>query len=220
MTTFGDILKQAEQNGSTFDVLEAGQYVAKIIESEYKDSSNGKPQIKTRWEVTQGPKAGFKGLWNYFTLTVDNPNAMSIFYRQMTALGITSEFMQSLANVDPKTAMKHIAGALLNRSASIKVKVDQEWNNNKIDRINPLSPEMSLPGAGAPQAAGNPFPPAAPVASPVAPAAPATPAAPPVQEAAPVAPPVPTEAPAAAQSVPAAPEVAPAADASLPAPPF
>lgn len=218
MTTFGDILKQAEENGSTFDVLEAGQYVAKIIESEYKDSSNGKPQIKTRWEVTAGPKAGFKGLWNYFTLTVDNPNAMSIFYRQMTALGITSEFMQSLASVDPKTAMKHIAGALLNRSASIKVKVDAEWNNNKIERINPLSPEMQ--GAGALPGAGNPFPPAAPAASPVVPAAPVLPAAPPVQEPAPVAPPAPVAAPTAAPAAPVAPEVAPAADVALPAPPF
>jgi hypothetical protein len=203
MTTFGEILKQAEAGGSSFDVLEAGLYDAKIIESEYKQSSNGKPQIKTRWEVTVGPKAGFKGLWNYFTLTVDNPNAMAIFYRQMNALGITGEFMQSLANVDPETAMKHISGALLGRSASIKVKIDQEWQNNKIERINPPTG-----GASAPQAAGNPFPTqGAPVASPLAPAAPAAAPAP-----------TPQAAPDAVPAPPAAQE--PAAEAALPAPPF
>lgn len=198
MTTFGDILKQAEQSGATFEVLEAGEYVAKIIESEYKQSSNNKPQIKTRWEVLQGPKAGFKGLWNYFTLTVDNPNAMAIFYRQMTALGITSEFMQTLAAASPEVAMKQIASALENRSAKIKVKVDTEWNNNKIERISPLPPEFAVTGT---PGGGSPFPGVAPAAPP-APSVPApaeTPAAPiPAPEAEPVAQPVPVPQPAPA----------------------
>jgi uncharacterized protein DUF669 len=142
-STFGALMDQAAKSGATFEVLEAGVYIAKIIESEYKTSANGKPQIKTRWEVTHGPKAGFKGLWNYFTLTTDNPNALAIFYRQMTALGITSDFLQSLANVDPETAMKHISGALLGQAAQVKVKVDAEYNNNKIERINPIPPEAA-----------------------------------------------------------------------------
>lgn len=201
MTTFGEIMKQAEANGSTFAMLDEGMYVAKIIESDFQPSKAGKPQIKTRWEVTQGPKAGFKGLWNHFTLTIDNPNAMSIFYRQMTALGITGEFMQSLANVDPETAMRHIASALKGRAAQIKVIQDKEWSNNKIDRINPLPAEM----AGVTGAVGNPFP-AAPAASPTVPAPPV------VATAAPSAP-APVEAPA--------PAAAPAAEGeALPAPPF
>lgn len=177
MTTFGDILKQAEQSGASFEVLEAGEYVAKIIESEYRSSSNGKPQIKTRWEVVSGPKAGFKGLWNYFTLTVDNPNAMAIFYRQMTALGITNEFMATLANATPEVAMKQIAQALEGRQAKVKVTIDKEYNNNKIERINPVSPEFAVTGnAGG----SSPFPGATPAAPP-APSVPApaeTPAAP------------------------------------------
>jgi hypothetical protein len=190
-------MKKAQESGNSFEVLEAGVYVAKIIEYEYKDSSNGKPQIKTRWEVTQGPKAGFKGLWNYFTLTVDNPNAMAIFYRQMTALGITQDFMASLASVDPATAMKHIAGALLNRSAQIKVKVDTEWQNNKIERINPLPPGA----VSETQSGGSPFPGAA-AAQPAPAAAEAAPAPTP---------------PASPSETPVAPAPAPS---SLPAPPF
>lgn len=208
MTSFGEIMKKAEESGSTFALLEAGEYTAKIIESDYQSSNGGKPQIKTRWEVTQGPKAGQKNLWNYFTLTVENPNAMSIFYRQMNALGITGEFLQSLAQLDPETAMKHIAQALNGRSAKIKVKVDTEWQNNKIERINP--PPLELAGA-VPQGAGSPFPSAqAPVASPLAPAAPAAAPAPIPQPAPVAAPQPPTEAPAPPSPVPAAPEGAPA----------
>lgn len=204
MTTFGEILAKAAEGGASFEVLEAGLYVGKIIESEYKLSGNSKPQIKTRWEVTQGPKAGFKGLWNHFTLTTDNPAAMSIFYRQMTALGITNDFLGTLANLDPETAMKQIAMALNGRSAQIKVKVDQEWQNNKIERINPLPPEMAaMQSAGA----GSPFPgigaalAPVPVSQPVVPA----PAEAVVPAPAPVAESVPQPAPAPANPLPAAP---------------
>lgn len=199
MTTFGDILKKAEESGATFEVLEAGEYVAKIIESDYQNSSNGKPQIKTRWEVVQGPKAGFKGLWNYFTLTVDNPNAMAIFYRQLTALGITNEFLATLAQATPEVAMKQIASALLNRPAKVKVKVDTEWNNNKIERISPVPPEFSATGS---VGAGSPFP-GSNAAAPSAPA-PAAPVAQPAPQTAPAAP-APEASAAPANPLPAAP---------------
>ena len=206
MTTFGDILKQAEASGATFEVLEAGLYDAKIIESEYLTSSGGKPQIKTRWEVISGPKAGFKGLWNYFTLTADNPNAMAIFYRQLSALGITNEFLATLAQADPATAMKQIAMTLQGKTARVKVKVDTEWNNNKIERINPLPPDALVGGAPT----GSPFPGA--TAAPSAVPAPAAQTAPPVTEPAPA-----TPAEAVAPTPAAAPVTAPA---PLPSAPF
>lgn len=199
MATFGDILKQAEASGATFEVLEAGLYDAKIIESDYLTSSGGKPQIKTRWEVVTGPKAGFKGLWNYFTLTADNPNAMAIFYRQLSALGITNEFLATLAQADPATAMKQIAMALMGKAARVKVKVDTEWNNNKIERINPLPPDAIVGGtpAGSPFPGTNPGPAVAPVPATPAPV-PTTPVPAPAVPEAPAAAPVNTEAPVAA----------------------
>lgn len=181
MTTFGDILKQAEQSGASFEVLEAGLYDVKIIESDYQQSSGGKPQIKARFEVLSGPKAGFKGLWNYFTLTADNPNAMAIFYRQLSALGITNEFLATLAQAAPDVAMKQIALALNGKGARVKVKVDTEWNNNKIERINPLPPDAMV-GSATPSASpfGNvaPTTPVAPAPAPVAPPVADTPVAP------------------------------------------
>jgi hypothetical protein len=198
MTTFGEILKQAEQSGASFEVLEAGLYDVKIIESDYQQSSGGKPQIKARFEVISGPKAGFKGLWNYFTLTADNPNAMAIFYRQLSALGITNDFLATLANVDPATAMKQIAMALNGKVARVKVKVDTEWNNNKIERINPLPPDAIVGGtpAGSPFPGTNPGPVAAPV--PATPAPVPTTAAPVPASEAPAVAPAPQPAPAAA----------------------
>lgn len=191
MSTFGDLMKKAEEQGSSFAMIPANHYVCKCIESEYKQSSNGKPQIKTRWEVLQGPEAGYKGLWNYFTLTVDNPNAMSIFYRQMNALGLTGEYMQTLGNLDPDTAMKHIAQALMDRTGYLQVVQDAEWQNNKIKAIKPIPPEFQQGGATPP----DPF--GAAAASPAAPApAPQTPPAPapapaPTQGPAPATPPPP-----------------------------
>lgn len=171
-STFGELMAKAEASGGTFEILEAGRYTAKIIESEYKQSSTGKPQIKTRWEVTTGPKAGYRGLWLYFTLTVDNPNALGVFYRQMSSLGITSEFLSSLSNTDPETALKHISSALEGRSAYVDVKIDTEYNNNKITRVNPLPPEFAQTAA----ASADPF--AAAAAPPLAQAVPSSPPTP------------------------------------------
>lgn len=174
MTTssFGNLVQKAQEAGSGFDLLPDGPYLAKIIESEFKHSANGKPQIKTRWEVIQGPHAGAKGLWNYFTLTIENPNAVAIFFRQLKALGITQEFLDALSELDNETAVKHIAGALEGRVAAIKVKVDHEYQNNKIDRINPAPADFvnngGATGSGAPFSApapapsGNPAPPSTP----------------------------------------------------------
>lgn len=164
-SSFGQLVKKAQESGSGFEMIPADTYVGKIIESEYKLSNGGKPQIKTRWEVVQGPHAGYKGLWNYHTLTIDNPNAVAIFFRQIKAIGITQEFLDALADLDNETAVKQIASALENRTASIKVKQDLEYNNNKIDRINPAPPDF-VTGA-APAGGGAPFggAPAAPAPS-------------------------------------------------------
>lgn len=164
---FGDILKKAKEGGG-FDLLPDGVYIAKVIESEAKTSNNGKPQIKARFEIVAGPHAGFKGLWNNFTLTVDNETALRIFYSQLNALGITGEFLDSLGNVDPDTAFKHIAGALVGKVASIKVKIDTEWNNNKIDRINkaPADYVAEASGVASPFGGAAPAAPAAPASAP------------------------------------------------------
>jgi hypothetical protein len=174
-SSFGALVKKAAESGTSFDLLPAGPYVAKIIESEYKLSNGGKPQIKTRWEVVVGPNAGFKGLWNYFTLTIENPNAVAIFFRQLKTLGVTQEFLDALSELDNETAVKHIAGALEGRMAGIKVTVDTEYNNNKIDRINPVPQEFAglANGAGVPSGPGG-FGTAAP-AVPSAPTPPSTP---------------------------------------------
>lgn len=170
-SSFGALVQKAAESGTSFDLLPAGPYVAKIIESEFQPSKAGKPQIKTRWEVIAGPHAGFKGLWNYFTLTIDNPNAVAIFFRNLKTLGITQEFLDALSELDNETAVKHIAGALEGKMAGIKVTVDTEYNNNKIDRINPVPADMAS-HLGAPAPAG---PGGFGLATPSAPQPPSTP---------------------------------------------
>lgn len=173
-SSFGSLVRKAQESGGSFDLIPADNYISKCIESEYKLSSGGKPQIKTRWEVVQGPHAGYKGIWLYFTLTIDNPNAVAIFFRQIKAMGITQDFLDALSEFDNETAVKQIANALEGRMASLKMKQDLEYNNMKVDRLNPVPPdfvgggtvaapsapfggEAAAPGAAAPAPPSSPF---------------------------------------------------------------
>lgn len=175
-SSFGALVAKAAESGTSFDLIPAGPYVGKIIESEYLLSKGGKPQIKTRWEVVAGPHAGYKGIWNYFTLTIENPNAVAIFFRQLKTLGITQEFLDALSDLDNETAVKHIAGALEGRHAGLKLIQDTEYNNVKVDRINPVPQEFAGLATGAAAGPGG-FGTAAP-AAPVVPATPAAPSTP------------------------------------------
>lgn len=164
---FGDLMKQAKEAGTGFTVIPAGLYLAKCIESEYRSSSTGKPQIKTRWEVIEGPHVGEKGLWNYFTLSTDNPKAVAMFLRHMKALGYDEEFFNAMTGYSPEDVVKRISSLLEGRVAQLKVKIEQ-YNGDDKNGIENFSPAPAGAGVVPPQAA-DPFSQAAQSASPVEP---------------------------------------------------
>jgi hypothetical protein len=198
--------------GSDFAPIPQGDYDVKIIETEATKSSTDKPMWKVTCQVLNGPHEGRK-IWTQQTLTMDNPDAMNVFFRQMAAAGLTGEFFKT------KPSNARIAEALMGRQFRAKVTI-REWQGvprNNIKQWNPMGAGRGAaggppppPGAGA-APGGPPPPPAASTPPPAAaPAPPAAAAPPPAASPAPAAPPPP--------AAPAAPS-APAATTTPPVPP-
>jgi hypothetical protein len=194
-----DELMDAADN-SDFAPIPQSDYDVKIIETEATKSSTDKPMWKITTEVLNGPHAGRK-VWTQQTLTMDNPDALNVFFRQMAAAGLTGEFFKT------KPTNQQIADALLGRQFRAKVTI-REWQGvprNNIKQWNPLgagggAPGGPPPGMGASAPGGPPPPPQATATStppppgppsasaPPPPAAPAAPPQPPAQQEAPAAP--------------------------------
>ena len=193
-------------NDSDFAPIPQSDYDVKISATEATTSSTDKPMWKITCDVISGPHAGRK-LFTQQTLTKDNPNALNIFFRQMAAAGLTSEFFKT------RPTNQQIADALLGRQfrAKVIVKDYQGMPKNEIKQWNPPSaaaaaggpppPAASAPGGPPPppqSSSSAPPPPPAPAASaPPPPPAAAPPAAAPPAAAPPATPPPPAEQPAA-----------------------
>jgi Protein of unknown function (DUF669) len=185
-----DELMDAAQD-SDFAPIPQGDYDLKIVETEATKSSTDKPMWKITTVVMNGPHEGRK-VWTQQTLTMDNPDALNVFFRQMAAAGLTGEFFKT------KPSNQKIADALLGRSFRGKVTI-REWQGvprNNIKQWNPM-------GAGMGAAGGPPPPPGAGMASGGPPPPPASSTAPPAASSPPP-PPSSTPPPAAAPSAPAA----------------
>jgi hypothetical protein len=200
-----DLMDAAE--GSDFAPIPQSDYDVKIIETEATKSSTDKPMWKITTEVMNGPHAGRK-VWTQQTLTMDNPDALNVFFRQMAAAGLTGEFFKT------KPTNQQIADALMGRQFRAKVTI-REWQGvprNNIKQWNPLGAGGGAPGGPPPpgmgaSAPGGPPPPpqsSAPPSSTPPPAPPSSSAPPPpAAPAAPPQPPAQQEAPAAQAPPPA-----------------
>lgn len=201
-----DLLKIADEAGYT--LLPPGEYDVMVASAEAKSTNNGKDAIVVFFQVLSGPCAGRK-IRNQFTISPENPNAVGFFFRHMAALGLPREYFTQ------KPSLQHIAQALLNRQAHIKV-THREWNGQTRDNVAEITPIGTTPQAPAQQPGPAFAGPAAPQPAPVPPAAPAAPAAPAPAPQAPPTPPTPPAPPAPAVPV-AAPQ--PANGVTTPTPP-
>jgi hypothetical protein len=181
-------------NDSDFAPIPQSDYDVKITATEATVSSTDKPMWKITADVLNGPHEGRK-LFTQQTLTKDNPNALNIFFRQMAAAGLTSEFFKT------KPTNQQIADALLGRQfrAKVIVKDYQGMPKNEIKQWNPPSGAAAAggpprPPAGAAAAGGPPPPPSTTAGGPPPPPAPAQSSAPP-----PPPPPAPEQTAAAAE---------------------
>lgn len=64
------------------EILEAGNYVAQIIESELADTRTGGKMLRLTWEIIDGPKAK-RRVWENLNIINSNPDAQAIAERSL-----------------------------------------------------------------------------------------------------------------------------------------
>jgi hypothetical protein len=151
--TFGNLIESAAEAGYGPDeILTPGTYEADVVLANAKRSSSGKAGWGVKFKVVGGPHDG-AGVWNNFYLSPESPAALSIFFRDLASLGVTSEFLNGL-NPENDTDCEKIAEAISDAGRAVKIKVKTgEWNGeakNEVDRISKSNRASN--GADAPQA--------------------------------------------------------------------
>jgi hypothetical protein len=224
---WNEVLQNAKS--ASFSVIPEADYPIRVEEPKAVTSSTGKPMLKFRCRVTQGPHAK-ASLLTQQTLTIDNPNAVLMFVRFLTAFGIGAEYLGQLGTTADLTP---IAQVLDGREAIAVVKIGkwQDEDRNEVSKFKALTAgagamapgatpgALPLPGAPIPTPASPlpdvptpgtapsplPMPAPAPAPVPVAQAPAPAPAPPAVPVPAPVPAPAPQAAPPAAPAPPAPP---------------
>lgn len=188
-----------------FDPVPPDTYEAQIVEAKASQTGDGsKTMFSVKFNVTSGPFLNRK-LWNNFTVSPDNPNALGFFFKHMAALGLSKAYFDALPSNE------QVAQDLVGRTATLRVE-QREWpvgsGTMRNDVKNIMAPQNGagappVAAAGAPPMPGFSAPPPIPQAAPPVAQPPAAPA--PIPPPAAV-PPVPPPAP-----MPAVPQPAPVA---------
>ena len=186
-----------------FEALPVGDYDLKCVSAEKANTANGKLMFKCKFQVQTGQYKN-RLVWHNFVVSPENDVAMGIFFRQMSAFGMTKDWFKT----------QHSEEAIVNtlNGREIRAKLGQKTYNgelrNEISAFVAAPTGIVPPPPGATSVATSPPPPPpapAPAPAPAAEVAPPPPPAPPAPE--PAAAPAPVaEAPAPAP----VPEPAPA----------
>lgn len=167
-------LQKEAKNAS---LIPDGEYQAVCVESTATKSSNGKPMLKIKCQITEGPQAP-KKVTSQLTVSAESAIALRIFFTQLEAFGVTADFFSA----NPQ--LEAVAAAMVNRPITIDVET-RAWQGVDRNGLKGIRP----PRAGAPTAPGVAVGPPVPVSPGAAPVIPA--AAPPVPPTPASAPPVP-----------------------------
>lgn len=217
MTTvnFTQVLKDAKS--ASFEALPTGDYDVETTKSEAVQSSNGRPMIKATFKVIVGPHTN-RNVVNNFVLSVDNPVALAIFFRQMKCFGLDDNFFAMLGD---QGSLDSVANAMVGKRVRLTLG-QRDWQGETRNEVKQVKPYTGAPGGmggpAGPSMTGVPGP------APAAYGATPTPAPAPAQMPTPAPAPAPVAAtpqPAAPAPAPVTPEVAAPAmpQADAPAPP-
>lgn len=138
MLNFKDLMDAA---GGTFEPLPKTTVEAQITACEVATTQNGKTMFKITWSVIDGPYKN-RSLWSNQVISPESPPALGIFFRQMAALGLDSQFFSTGPTPD------QVAGALVGKVG--KLTVDQrEWNGSIRNEVKDIKKATGqLPGGG------------------------------------------------------------------------
>lgn len=147
-----------DSTGDADQPLPNGPYEVEVTKCEAKTTKTGKPMFSMSAKVLGGPHAG-RFVFHNITVTVENPNAMRMFFLNMAAFGLKDDFFKR----SPSPSNMDVAAALVGRRAKFEVGVQTTGayaGRNEVKTVKP----PSTPGVGGPAVPS-------PQASPVAPAA-------------------------------------------------
>lgn len=118
-----------------------GEYIAIVSEATATESSTGKPMLKLKLSIVEGPYRDRK-VFSQLTLSVENPFAIQKWYQNLAAFGLDKEYTRTHK---PTTEM--LARELVNRGVVIVVghHTFNGSDRNNIDTFRPYSPNGPTP---------------------------------------------------------------------------
>ena len=142
--------KVAEEGG--FTVLPHGEYDVHVSGAAGGKTSTAKDRVRVSFKVENGPHTG-QLIVNDFVVTLDNANAMSIFFRHMTVLGLGSDYFTA----NPNAPIEVVADAIAAKRARCRVRLStrtwQGQERNNVDALLPPAPGTAASAPPAPAAA-------------------------------------------------------------------
>lgn len=119
-------------------------YDVVVDKAEATVASTGSKMLKVKLRVVGGPYDG-RVLFTNFVMSTENGFAMSIFFRNLDALGINPQ------RDAPGGSMEELAFAMTGRQARAQVGT-RVWQNQPRNEINNMarsgSPQVGVPGGG------------------------------------------------------------------------
>lgn len=145
--SFKQLQDQAKEAGIG-EPLPPGRYTVKAIEATAGRTKAGdKDKIDVKFSVVSGPHANRK-LFNQYTISPDNNNALAFFFKHMLAFGLDSDFFAS------EPTVQQVASSLVGKTVDVDVIIDT-YNNedrNKIKNTLRTSLQVVDGGTNAPAA--------------------------------------------------------------------
>lgn len=120
------------------------EYHLIVVDAVATKASTGKPMIKAKFRVLDGPHEG-RPAWAQFTLSPENPIALRIWFQHMAAFGLESSFFSQLPSGDE--GLRVIADNMRNRGVTAKIgtRPYQGVDRNDITPVGPLPFGVPLP---------------------------------------------------------------------------
>lgn len=141
-----------DESADAFELVPEGQYTVEVEAAEATTSSTGKLMYKLKMSIVEGKYTG-ETLFNNIVLTPDNKKAMAMFFINMDALGISSQFLRQSPTPSPEQVAQKMIGARAKAEVT-----HQEYQGVKRENVKSIA---KLAGNKAPLG-GAPVPPAAP----------------------------------------------------------
>lgn len=129
-----------------FSPLAPNKYTANVTGCTVKDTMTGKKMWNIEFTVAEGPSQGRKA-WTNQVLSPENATALSIFFRQMAAMGLDNDYFAT------EPSPEEIAAKLIATGAAVIIEVVTRKDDATRNDIKNIFPVAGGSPVGGPQGA-------------------------------------------------------------------